>query len=336
MTNTDTRDAAATLTQIRELAAAGCEIVRVAVPDRRALDALPDIVADSPVPVIADIHFNHRLALGALAAGVHGLRVNPGTIRSRAGLARIAEAAAERSVPVRVGVNAGSLEPDLLAASGTATPEAMVASALRHCAFFEERGCRHLKVSLKASSVPVTVAAYRLFAAQTDYPLHVGITEAGSVASGTVKSAVGIGALLLEGIGDTVRVSLTGPPREEVIVARRILEAAGLRAAEPEIVSCPTCGRTGIPVETLVAAVEREIDSLKAAGQRIRLKKVAIMGCVVNGPGEARDADVGVAGGKGKGVLFRHGEIVRSVPAAELLPCLLAEIRRNTEPAGRS
>jgi len=329
MTNTDTRDAAATLAQVGALAAAGCEIVRVAVPDVAAVAALPELVEGSPLPVIADVHFDYTLALGALEAGVHGLRVNPGTIRSPAGLRRVARAAAEHDVPLRVGVNGGSLEPEVLAQYGRATPEALVESALRGCALFERHGCRKIKVSLKTSSVPVTVAAYRLFAARTDYPLHVGITEAGSVRNGTIKSAVGIGALLLEGIGNTIRVSLTGDPVQELPVAQRILEAAGLRAATPEIVACPTCGRTEVDLEPLVTAVEDEIDRLKGAGKRIDMAKVAIMGCVVNGPGEARDADVGIAGGCGKGVLFRHGEVVRSVPESELLACLLEEIRSH-------
>ena len=245
----------------------------------------------------------------------------------------IARAAAAHGIPVRVGVNAGSLEKALLTRFGGAAPEALVASALRGCEAVEKGGCSKIKVSLKSSSVPATVAAYRLFAARTDYPLHIGITEAGTRRGGIVKSAVGIGCLLLEGIGDTLRVSLTAPPVEEVRVGIRILEAAGLREACPELVSCPTCGRTQIDLVALSEAVEAEIDRLKAAGNRIDLRKIAVMGCVVNGPGEARDADLGIAGGVGKGVLFKHGKVLKTVPESELLPALLAEIRAAARPA---
>ena len=332
MTNTDTRDATATLTQIRELAEAGCDIVRVAVPDEAAVEALAGILAESPIPVIGDIHFDHRLALAAIAVGVHGIRINPGNIGSPQRVAKIARAAAAAGTVVRVGVNAGSLAPAGRRKHGGATPAALVESAIRHCTLMEDAGCSSLKVSLKASEVAVTVAACRRFAAETDYPLHLGVTEAGTLLAGTVKSAVGIGALLLDGIGDTIRVSLTAPPVEEVRVGIRILEATGHRKASPEIISCPTCGRTGIELMPIVQAVEDEIARIKGQGRRISLEKVAIMGCVVNGPGEAREADVGIAGGDDSGALFKHGRVVARLPEAELLPALLDEIRRHTEP----
>jgi (E)-4-hydroxy-3-methylbut-2-enyl-diphosphate synthase len=335
MTNTDTRDAAATLAQIRELAAAGCDIIRVAVPDQAAAMALKAVVAGSPIPVIADIHFDYRLAVASMEAGAHGIRINPGNIGEAWKLKEVVHVAVERGVPVRVGVNGGSLEKALLEQYGGATPEALVESALRNCALVEDAGCRAIKVSLKSSSVPDTVKAYRLFAARTDYPLHLGVTEAGTLLGGTVKSAVGIGALLLDGIGDTLRVSLTGPSVDEVNVGIRILEAVGLRTAHPELVSCPTCGRTQIQLLPIVTAVENEIARLKREGMEIHLRKIAIMGCVVNGPGEARDADLGIAGGKNSGVLFKHGKVVRSLKESELLPALLAEIHDAAAPKAK-
>ena len=264
---------------------------------------------------------------------------DPGNIGSRERVLEVARAAAARHTVIRVGVNAGSLEKELRDRHGGVTAEAMAESARRHCGMLEQAGCRQLKVSLKASDVPTTVAAYRLFAAQTDYPLHLGVTEAGALTAGTIKSAAALGCLLLEGIGDTLRVSLTAPPVEEVKVGIRILEAVGIRSAEPELISCPTCARTKIDLMSLVAAVEEEIGRLKAGGHALRLRRIAIMGCVVNGPGEAREADIGIAGGDGRGVLFRNGEVVRAVPEAELLPVLLDEIRRLAVPApsqGRS
>jgi (E)-4-hydroxy-3-methylbut-2-enyl-diphosphate synthase len=301
------------------------------VPDAEAAAALPQIIVGSPIPVIADIHFDHNLALTAIDAGIHCIRINPGTIGNRSHLAAIARRAAAAGIPLRVGVNSGSLEREILDKHGGPTPEAMVESALRHCEFFEDLGCSQLKVSLKTSTVTSTVAAYRLFASATDYPLHVGVTEAGTVASGTIKSAVAIGGLLLEGIGDTIRVSLTAPPRDEIPVARKILEAAGLRAARPEIISCPTCGRTEIDLVPLVEAVEDEIERLKVAGKTINLDRIAVMGCVVNGPGEARHADIGIAGGRHNGVFFRDGKVIRKLAEEELLPALLAEIRAHAK-----
>lgn len=332
MTNTDTRDAAATLAQIRELAAAGCDIIRVAVPDEAAVAGLRAIVAESPLPVVADIHFDYRLALASIAAGAHGIRINPGNIGGHDRFVEVVRAAAAAGVPVRIGVNGGSLEKELLAKHGGATPAALVESAVTHCRTAEDAGCTRLKVSLKSSGVAATVAACRLFAVQSDIPLHLGVTEAGTFLSGTVKSAAALGCLLLEGIGETLRVSLTALPVEEVRVAIRILEAVGLRDAHPEIVSCPTCGRTQIDLVPLAEAVEKEVARLKAAGVCINLRKIAIMGCVVNGPGEARDADLGVAGGKGMGVLFKNGRTVCSLPEAELLPALLRELHAACTP----
>lgn len=330
MTNTDPRNAAATLAQIQELAAAGCDIVRMAVPDVEAVLALVEMLKISPLPIVADVHFDSRLAIRALEAGVHGVRINPGNIGGPVALRTVAEVALKRNTPIRVGVNGGSLEKDLLIRFGGPTSEALAESALRHCETLERAGCSDIKVSLKSSDVRTTVAANRIFAARTDYPLHLGVTEAGTEHAGIVKSAVGIGALLLDGIGDTIRVSLTAPPVREVQAALRILEACSLREAAPEIVACPTCGRTQIDLIALVTAVEREIDRIKEEGFQIDARKIAIMGCVVNGPGEARDADIGIAGGNGRGVLFRNGEVVRSFPEERLLDELMAEIRART------
>lgn len=322
MTNTDPCDVPATLEQIRGLAAAGCELVRVAVPDEAALSALPGICAASPLPVIADIHFSGRLAVGALEAGVCALRINPGNIGGRAEVDRVVDAAKAHGAPIRIGVNAGSLEKDLLRRYGGPCPEAMVESALGHVRMLEERGFEAIKISLKASSVLLTVKAYRLLAERCEYPLHVGITEAGTLLRGAVKSAVGIGLLLAEGLGDTVRVSLTHDPVREVEVAWQILSALELRRRGPELVSCPTCGRTRIDLIGLAEAVEERLRSYSESFT------VAVMGCVVNGPGEAREADVGIAGGKDKGVLFRKGEVTGSVKGGRdaLLAALLREI----------
>ncbi len=310
MTNTDTRDVAATLKQIGELTAAGCQIIRCALPDLNSAEAIKDIVAAAPVPVIADIHFDYRIALAAVKAGVHGVRINPGNIGSDDKVQMVAEACGRAGVPIRVGVNSGSLPKDLHQAvieQKMSLAQAMVNGALRQCALLEKFKFTELKVSLKSSDVPVTVAAYELFAEQSDYPLHLGITEAGTLKRGIIKSAAGIGALLLRGIGDTIRVSLTADPVEEVKTALILLEALGLRDAEPEIVSCPTCGRSEINLIGLAEKVEDLVTSIKANGKRINLKKIAVMGCVVNGPGEAADADIGIAGGKNKVMLFEHG-----------------------------
>jgi (E)-4-hydroxy-3-methylbut-2-enyl-diphosphate synthase len=329
MTNTRTEDAAATLAQIRQLAEAGCDIVRVAVPGREAAAALPEIVAGSPMPVVADVHFDHRLALAAAEAGVHGLRLNPGNIGGRERAAEVAAAAKARGIPIRIGVNAGSLEPDILERDGRPTAAGLVESALRHAEILESAGFRDVVLSLKASDVPTTVTANRLVAARCDCPLHLGITEAGTVASGAVRSAVGIGVLLAEGIGDTIRVSLAGPPEEEVRVGRTILSALGLRRRGVTVVACPTCGRTEIDVQAIAERVEAETASLGAD------LVVAVMGCAVNGPGEAREADVGIAGGGTSAVLFRKGERVGVIGGTLLLDRLLAEIRALAGGEGR-
>lgn len=325
MCSTDTRDVAATLGQIRALAEAGCEIVRCAVPDREAAEALRSIRAECPIPLIADIHFDYQLALIALAGGVDGLRINPGNIGERWKVQEVVKACAERAVPIRIGVNGGSLEKELLEKYGHPTAEAMVESALGHVRILEDLGFDRIKISLKASDIRRTVEAYRQLATRCDYPLHIGITEAGTTWSGTIKSAIGLGALLYDGIGDTLRVSLTGDPVEEVRVGWEILKSLKLRERGPVFVSCPTCGRCQIDLIPIAEEVERRLHDLP--------KKiiVAVMGCVVNGPGEAREADVGIAGGKGQGLLFRHGAIVRKVPEAELAEALIAEARRLAE-----
>jgi (E)-4-hydroxy-3-methylbut-2-enyl-diphosphate synthase len=320
MTNTPTQDVAATVAQIHRLEAAGCEIVRVAVPDEDAARAVADIKPQITIPLIADIHFDHRLAVTAARNGVDGLRINPGNIGGRDRVAKVVAVAKERDLPIRIGVNAGSLEKDLLKIHNGATAQAMVASAMGHVALLEEFDFHEIKISLKASDVPRTVEAYRLLASKTDYPLHLGVTEAGSLYAGTVKSALGIGMLLAEGIGDTLRVSLTRDPVEEVRVGFEILKALGIRQHGPEIISCPTCGRCGFDLFSVVEAVE------KALLTRPVPLKLAIMGCVVNGPGEAREADIGVAGGQGKGILFRRGKVVRKVPQEQLVEVLLAEV----------
>ena len=329
MTNTDTRDAAATAAQIRRLAEAGCEAVRVAVPDEAAVQALPAIRAASPVPLIADIHFDHRLAVGALEAGLEGLRINPGNIGSPDHVDRVVDAAKAHGATLRIGVNGGSLEKPLLARFGGPCPEALVESALGHLRLLERRGFYEAKVSLKSSSVLDTIAAYRGLRAVCDYPLHIGITEAGGAMRGTVKSAVGLGILLHEGIGDTLRVSLTADPAEEVAVAWEILRALGLRSRGPEIISCPTCGRTEIDLFSLLRAVEARL-----AGTSQPLK-VAVMGCVVNGPGEAREADIGLAGGRDKGIIFRKGEVVRVVRGQDaLLQGFMEELQKTLDGIG--
>ena len=331
MTNTDTRDAEATLEQIRRLHAAGCEIVRLAVPDEKAAAALKTIAASSPVPLVADIHFDYRLALAALDAGLRGLRINPGNIGGEKPVDNLAAAAKACGAVIRVGVNSGSAEKDLLERYGGPTPEALVESALSHVHMLEKRGFYDIKVSLKSSSVADTIAAYRLMAARADYPLHLGVTEAGTPMRGTVKSAVGLGLLLFEGIGDTIRVSLTADPVREAAVAWEILRATGLRSRGPEIVSCPTCGRTEIDLIGMAERVEEYVQSHPHAAKSHL--KIAVMGCVVNGPGEAREADIGLAGGRDKGVIFRKGEILRSVNGQEaLLAAFLEELDKLLTP----
>lgn len=320
MTNTQTQDVAATVAQIRRLETAGCEIVRVAVPDEEAALAIKGIKSQINIPLIADIHFDHRLAILAAQSGAEGLRINPGNIGSREKVKKVVDTAKKMGLPIRIGVNAGSLEKDLLKTYNGATAQAMVDSAMRHVALLEAFDFDQIKISLKASDVPRTVEAYRLLAAKTDYPLHVGVTEAGSLYAGTVKSALGIGMLLAEGIGDTLRVSLTRDPAEEIRVGFEILKGLSIRQHGPEIISCPTCGRCGYDLFDVAEKVD------KALLTRSTPVKVAIMGCVVNGPGEAKEADIGVAGGPGKGIIFRKGKVVRKVPQEELVEALLAEI----------
>lgn len=322
MTKTDTRDVRATLAQIRRLERAGCEIVRLAVPDRVAADAVGRIKARTKVPLVADIHFDHRLALACLGHGVDGLRLNPGTIGPAEKVREVVVEAKARAVPIRIGVNSGSLPKDLLARFGGATAEAMVESALRHIRILEDLDFRLIKVSLKASDVPRTVAAYHLLAGKVEYPFHAGITEAGPLLAGAVKSSVGLGILLAEGLADTIRVSLTAPPEDEVKIAWRILAGLEMRRRGPNIVSCPTCGRCEVAGMAAIAArVEKALESVREP------ITVAIMGCMVNGPGESKEADLGVACGQGVGVLFRGGRLLRRVPEADIIPALLEEVR---------
>ena len=321
MTNTPTADVAATVAQIRRLEAAGCDIVRVAIPDADAAAALPRIKGQVRIPVIADIHFDHRLAIAAAQAGADALRINPGNIGGPRKVRAVADCARQRGIPIRIGVNAGSLEKDILKKYNGASAEGMVESALRHIELLRTFDFHDLKVSLKASDVPRTVAAYRLLSARTDLPLHLGVTEAGTLFSGLVKSALGIGMLLAEGIGDTLRVSLTRDPVEEVRAGFEILRALGIRQRGPEIIACPTCGRTRIDLFRIVEQVEQAL-----AGSTVPIR-IAIMGCVVNGPGEAREADIGIAGGDGVGILFRKGRVVKKFPEGQLIDVLLAEVR---------
>ena len=320
MTNTDTRNVEATLGQIRALRTAGCDIVRLAVPDMAAADALYDITRGVNMPMVADIHFDYRLALKAIENGVAKLRINPGNIGSREKVEILAKACLEKGIPIRIGVNSGSLEKDILEKYAGPTPEALVESALRHVAILDEVNFHDVVISIKSSNVERTIKAYRLLSQQTDLPLHIGVTEAGTLWRGTIKSAVGIGTLLAEGIGDTLRVSLTGDPIEEIKVGREILKAVGHLKEGIEFVSCPTCGRTQIDLIGIANEVERRLEGSK------KEIKVAVMGCVVNGPGEAKDADIGIAGGKGVGLIFKKGIIVRQVKEDELVEALLAEI----------
>lgn len=321
MTNTDTRDVDATVRQVNDLARAGCEIVRLAVLDEEAAAAIAPIRRASPVPLIADIHFDHRLAIMSLDNGIDGLRINPGNIGGPDKVDKVVAAARAAGAPIRIGVNSGSVDKKLLAKFGGPTPEAMVESAMEHVRLLEERDFYDTKVSLKSSSVTGTIAAYRLMAQRCDYPLHIGVTEAGTPGRGTVKSAVGLGVLLYEGIGDTLRVSLTGDPVAEMDVAWEILRSLDIRARGPEIVSCPTCGRTEIGLVNLAEEVERYLRPVQ------EVFTVAVMGCVVNGPGEAKGADIGIAGGRDKGIIFKKGEVVRTVKGDEnLLPAFLEEL----------
>lgn len=320
MTNTPTHDVEATVAQIRRLAAAGCEIIRVAVPDIQAAKAVGAIRERIRIPLVVDIHFDYKLALECVAAGCDKVRINPGNIGGEDRVKAVVDACRRKNVPIRIGVNGGSLEKPLLAKYGGVTPEALVESAMGHIALLERYDFDQICVSMKSSSVPVTMAAYQLFHMQSDYPLHIGVTETGTPKMGILKSAVGIGGLLAMGIGDTFRVSLSADPIEEVYAARDILKAAGLRRDGPELISCPTCGRTKVDLISMAQEVERRLEGVK------KPITVAVMGCTVNGPGEASAADVGIAGGDGVGLLFCRGEIVKKVPQEALVDELFALI----------
>ncbi|OGO83081.1 MAG: 4-hydroxy-3-methylbut-2-en-1-yl diphosphate synthase [Clostridiales bacterium GWD2_32_19] len=321
MTNTDTRDVIKTVEQIKKLEEAGCEIVRVAVPDMEAAEALREIKNKINIPLVADIHFDYRLALKALENGIDKLRINPGNIGSKEKIKMVVDKAKERKVPIRIGVNSGSIEKDILAKYGKPTPECLVESALRHVQILENYDFTDIIISVKASNVQMCIESYKLMSSKVDYPLHVGVTEAGTVWSGMVKSSVGIGSILSQGIGDTIRVSITCDPVEEIYCAKQILKSLGLRKFGIEIVSCPTCGRTEIDLITLANEVEKACQNIN------KDLKVAVMGCVVNGPGEAKEADIGVAGGKGVGILFKKGKIYKKVSEDEILAELIKGIR---------
>lgn len=322
MCNTDTRDVPATVRQIRQLEEVGCEIIRVAVPDMEAAEAVRQIVRSINIPLIADIHFDWRLAVAAMESGAAGIRINPGNIGGPERLKKVVEKAKEHRVPIRVGVNSGSLESDIRKKHGGPTPAALVESAIRNIQYVADFGWEEIKVSIKSSDVMDTIASYRLLSERSDFPLHIGVTEAGGLIAGTVKSAVALGSLLMDGIGDTMRVSLTRDPVEEIAVAYEILRAARRRFRGPEIISCPTCGRTEIDLFPLAEEVER----------RARLIphpiKLAVMGCIVNGPGEAREADIGLAGGKGVGIIFQGEKVIKKVKEEELLEAFWSEVER--------
>lgn len=326
MNNTETANVKATLAQLNALAAQGCQIGRLAVPNKEAAEALKEITAQTPIPLVADIHFDYRLALESIENGIHALRINPGNIGSEERVKAVIDAAREKNIPIRIGINGGSLEKDLLEKYGY-TAEAIVESALREVAVFEKYGFENVKLSVKSSSVEKTVAAYEMLSQKVEYPLHVGVTEAGTLLKGSIKSALGIGILLAKGIGDTIRVSLTGDPVNEVIVAKEILKDLGLREEGIEIVSCPTCGRTKVNLEKMVAAVERELQGFVPK----RPLTVAVMGCEVNGPGEAKEADYGIANGKGQGILFKDGAVIGKYKEDNIVGVLVDEIRRNEQ-----
>ncbi len=320
MCNTETSDVEATVRQIKELEDEGCEIIRVAVPDMAAAEAIKDIKKQIRIPLVADIHFDYRLALKAIENGVDKLRINPGNIGSEDRVKAVADAAREKGIPIRIGVNSGSLEKNIIEKYGGVTPKGLVESALGHVRILEKYDFHDIVISIKASNVPFSLETYSLLSRTVDYPIHLGITEAGTKWSGTIKSSVGIGAILAMGIGDTIRVSLTGEPVDEVRVAKEILKSLGLRKFGIEFVSCPTCGRTSIDLIGLANKVEERCRNIN------KDIKVAVMGCAVNGPGEAREADIGIAGGKGYGLIFRKGEILKKLPENELLNALMEEI----------
>lgn len=317
MTNVNTADIEAAKAQIARLQDAGCQIIRLAVPDMEAAAAFKELKAFADVPLVADIHFDYKLALAAIENGADKIRINPGNIGDVENVRRVAEAAKAAGIPIRVGVNSGSLEKDILEKNGGPTAEGLAESALRNVRLLEDMGFTDIVISLKSSNVKMNYDAYRIVAAQTDYPLHIGVTEAGTLARGKTKSAAGIGALLLSGIGDTMRVSLTADPVEEVIFAKELLQSIGFRETGIDLVSCPTCGRTKVDLEKIVSDVERKLDKVQE-NLGDRKLKVAVMGCVVNGPGEARDADLGVACGDGKGAIFAKGEVLKTVPENQI------------------
>jgi len=328
MTKTDTRDVAATVSQIQEVATLGCDIVRLAVPDSLAAAALAEIKREVALPLIADIHFDYRLALESLESGVDGLRVNPGNIGGEDKVREVVRAASERRVPIRIGVNSGSLEEDIERDFGGPTPEALTASALRHVAMLERVGYEEIKISVKASDVRTTVAAYRSLSERTGYPLHLGVTEAGTRTAGTVRSSVAMGILLAEGIGDTIRVSLTDEPAQEVRVGLELLRSLGLREPGPSVVSCPTCGRCRVNVMELAGEVEAALERYYREHPEAARPVVAVMGCMVNGPGEARHADVAIAGGDGKFAVYVSGEHVETVSEDEAVVAVMRAVER--------
>lgn len=320
MTNTDTRDIKSTVNQIRNLEIAGCDIIRCAVPDMEAAKAIGEIAKQISIPLVADIHFDYKLALESIKNGVSALRINPGNIGSIERVKMVAEACNDKNIPIRIGVNSGSLEKELLAKYGKPCPEALVESALKSADILEKMNFRDIVISIKSSDVQTMINSYRLMSEKSDYPLHLGVTESGTPWRGTIKSSVGIGTLLAEGIGDTIRVSLTGDPVEEIKVGNEILKALGIKKGGIEFVSCPTCGRTQIDLIRIAKEIEDKLSSCK------KDIKVAIMGCVVNGPGEAREADIGIAGGKGEGIIFKKGEILKKVKEEDLVQELMKEI----------
>ena len=320
MTNTDTRNSESTLDQIRALYNAGCEIIRCAVPDMEAAEAIKEIVKHSPIPVVADIHFDYKLALKSIENGIAALRINPGNIGSTERIKMVVEAAKASNIPIRIGVNAGSLEKKLLEKYGEPTAEALVESALGHVKILEELDFNDIVISIKSSNVQMMIAAYRLMSTKCDYPLHLGVTESGTPFKGAIKSSIGIGTLLAEGIGDTIRVSLTSDPIEEIKVAKEILRDLDLREGGLEFISCPTCGRTQIDLIGIAEEVEKRLEGIK------KDIKVAVMGCIVNGPGEAREADIGIAGGKGEGIIFKKGQIIKKVKEEDLVEELMRQI----------
>ena len=320
MTNTDTRDVEATLKQIRELYNAGCEIIRCTVPDMEAAEAIKEIVKQSPIPVVADIHFDYRLALKVVENGISAVRINPGNIGSIERVRMVAEACKAKNIPIRIGVNSGSLEKEILERDGKPTAKGLVESALAHVKILEAVDFHDIVISIKSSDVKMMIDAYRLMSEKVDYPLHLGVTESGTPFRGTIKSSIGIGTLLAEGIGDTIRVSLTSDPIEEIKVAKEMLKALGLREGGLEFVSCPTCGRTQIKLIEIANEVERRLEGIN------KDIKVAVMGCIVNGPGEAREADIGIAGGKGEGIIFKKGEVIKKCKEEDLIEEFMKEI----------